>query len=724
MGDDKKYTASPEELKILVDGIGEYFRLPKRSEARNDFVTAVSKQLQQLGERAKEHWSEKNVRVWWINNEKKYIGEESTQKHKARIWKPPDDAALVAGGAQATKNRQSGSPSLNFELRPISESPTVQTFAQIGRESSIAEKEQSTSVTLGRTSTESDGSGLVPGESPFFLTSFPSFPERTPSSIFQVVNSNLFDVPPENEPVPAPPAPKEEEEKSEQITDVPVEEEEDQPDTQDPKDDIPELPKYKLENNADRDSVKHELCSYMRLMYQYISKWRDMSSKERKPLAEEVERRFVQAVRKYRECLAAVAASFDSTARIITKESGLARVVTGATALYATGELLSTSSDQMAETDPTIFVNRRYVTNDEQMQVFKTGKVVENGRTVVKCPGIGCAVAAPAGLAYTVFDEQNSTKVVYNGKDGETGFFYKSTAMCFDEQRNYIFIAGDVRVRAFNADTLEPVATFRARLDMPVMKSSLAIFGELLVMATEQKLFMWRIDADRDEMGGKVSFQNKFDAIPRRIGVNPRAVDWIPGAKPDFTLTAEIPGPVTSLCAFGKYLAVASDEYEVIYVYKRKKDGGIRLSERLIGASAGITCLVAAGPERLISGSHDKFVRRWNIKQARTEALFCGHEAGLAALLYPAPRKTQMLFSSGRDGYLHLWDITKAKLLMKIHVVGSEESERYHATCISYDPETNKIVFIAAPDEKSNGMDPSFRETKTEIQTYQFPSVE
>lgn len=79
-----RYYASPQEQKILVQGLLRYFSLPERSQNRNKIVKEVASYLSMLSP----HWSHRAVRLWFNNNRHTYLptmNDQQTQPNMASI---------------------------------------------------------------------------------------------------------------------------------------------------------------------------------------------------------------------------------------------------------------------------------------------------------------------------------------------------------------------------------------------------------------------------------------------------------------------------------------------------------------------------------------------------------------------------------------------------------------------------------------------------------------
>ncbi|KAK8881769.1 hypothetical protein M9Y10_044405 [Tritrichomonas musculus] len=64
-----RYYASPQEQKILIQGLQRYFSLPERSQNRNKIAKEVSTILRMYSP----HWTHRAVRLWFNNNKHTYL---------------------------------------------------------------------------------------------------------------------------------------------------------------------------------------------------------------------------------------------------------------------------------------------------------------------------------------------------------------------------------------------------------------------------------------------------------------------------------------------------------------------------------------------------------------------------------------------------------------------------------------------------------------------------
>lgn len=81
-----RYYASPQEQKILVQGLIRYFSLPERSQNRNKVVKEVASYLSMISP----HWSHRAVRLWFNNNRHTYLPALKDQQPQANLTAYPN----------------------------------------------------------------------------------------------------------------------------------------------------------------------------------------------------------------------------------------------------------------------------------------------------------------------------------------------------------------------------------------------------------------------------------------------------------------------------------------------------------------------------------------------------------------------------------------------------------------------------------------------------------
>ena len=729
-----------------------------RGEERMAITNKACEELQAVSEEAKSYWTPKNVRQWWQNHKKLFV---EIPKPTPKIL-PPDP---VPNPQPPFPPQVSPSP-----LPMLHPQPKVDPQPQPVRTPSVSVHIDTGSGAIGGGFlVEQPGPEIAPvteiGVEPesenlrdVGLSRITSLAFREWAGLSGSLSRNASTVEPSTEsklvmPPAIPPMPvvqepvvkvkvesrevdeeweEEENTRENEVVEEEVQEEESQEEEYDP---IPKVPERtdRTECTGELDSLKHEYFEKMREFYRYMrTDW-----KQKRPSLETqaaTEERFIKLVRQFKEIVGVVQFSFDKTMPMAAGESSkLKRVVSDTTRMYATGEPYGESGkENMTETAPTVFVNNNYMAGRNRLlSALGQGKLVGDGRTCERCPGtVGCAARAPDGLAYAIFDKENSTKLVYGDKSVNTGFFSRgATSMIFDERYEYIFVAGDVRVKCFKADTLECIDTFCCRRSETQGQSCLAIVDDTLVLADGDKVFFWSLaNLGEEEYQGTDAFRNKFRDAIRPAGVNPQFVDWTPGKKPDNIKIKHEFSHITGMCVVGDILAIASEEHEAVHLFQRDADSrAFSLCGRLIGHSAGITCMMATKDGKLVTGSHDKLVRVWDLGTLLAEVQFCGHESSVISGASVTVGNAPVIITGGKDSTIYFWDLQAKKNVMKICVSPLDDDggdKKARATCIAFDPTTNRLGFIAETcldiDSQRQTRWDCCSSPKCELQIYQF----
>ena len=291
---------------------------------------------------------------------------------------------------------------------------------------------------------------------------------------------------------------------------------------------------------------------------------------------------------------------------------------------------------------------------------------------------IGGAVGTTRGMVYTRRGDNNELEICCGERRAKTGFFGPPQGIFFSRELERVFIARESLVKCFRVDTLECVGTFDASEALTrEATAALTVFfisGRcLLLLACEAVLLAWTLDRDTDEVQK-------------------------PSSKTD---QLEIP-KITSICAVGEFLAVASSNYEVIHVYQMtEQEHVLTLYERLIGHSDSITCLKAVDGTRLLSGSLDGTVRLWDVTHARTEVFYWGHER-VSSIDY-GKNGTEFMVAAGFDGTVRLWSLSSKSAMIKISVpyYGLPE-KKFHVTTVALDPVAKTVTMVVTCDSNSS----------------------
>jgi WD40 repeat protein len=147
---------------------------------------------------------------------------------------------------------------------------------------------------------------------------------------------------------------------------------------------------------------------------------------------------------------------------------------------------------------------------------------------------------------------------------------------------------------------------------------------------------------------------------------------------------------ITEICAVGEYLAVASDQYEVVHVYSHKSNGEI--CARLVGHTMGITALSPhpTNGQILLTGSADMTIKLWNLETGIAQFHFVRHGGAVSAIAIATYKGSQFMFTGGRDKKVHGWDLTRKKGMCHI----STENRSPVKLCFDSDAKQLSIVVV------------------------------
>jgi hypothetical protein len=283
-----------------------------------------------------------------------------------------------------------------------------------------------------------------------------------------------------------------------------------------------------------------------------------------------------------------------------------------------------------------------------------------------------------------------------------TGYWLPPTAVTAGEK--HFWVAGDNRVKAFGREDLSIAVTLCVR-EEPVRKSSIALLGQVLVLAVGTMIYCWE-----EPMKRRLP-ETKFNpaTVLEQEGVtevDDGTVDAVLGREPSRVMTVQLGEgggvPIDAICAIGgSWLAVASEHYPVIHIF----DKTLNLTTRLIGHTMGITCLCDFG-NRLFSGSRDRTIKLWEVKNGQLHFAYHGHTKKVTCLCLSLGRENEVfLFSGAGDKSVRAWDVMRKKAVFEM-VVDSEVAPK----ALDFCPETNELsVLTSAPDR-----------TEAELRVYRF----
>jgi WD40 repeat protein len=341
---------------------------------------------------------------------------------------------------------------------------------------------------------------------------------------------------------------------------------------------------------------------------------------------------------------------------------------------------------------------------------FLKGRIADGSHRVATIHNSGCHLFHEHGLIYVCYDAGlGAHRLVRCDRSESTGSFERPTSIAVGGER--VWVAGDIRVRAFTLSDFKPCDTLHVRDDI-VWESSMAVWCDHVVLGTGSDIFTWCLNEPRESVQQQAIVMEGSDVC---AGLNPREIDWTRGRPPTQTLKLKNElRRVTAVCAAGNYLAVGSCDYAVIHIFGDSRDGVVSL--RLIGHRLGVTGLLLSG-NLLLSGSADKSTMIWNLYE-RGGVVFTleGHKEAVSALAIGKFDKELFGFSGDLDGTVHAWHLTRKKPALQIDV-----GEGWYAAGLDFDDETGTLQMVA---RRKDDLEVEYEADRTklvaQIQTFRF----
>jgi hypothetical protein len=162
--------------------------------------------------------------------------------------------------------------------------------------------------------------------------------------------------------------------------------------------------------------------------------------------------------------------------------------------------------------------------------------------------------------------------------------------------------------------------------------------------------------------------------------------------------------PITSLCGVGDFLAVAGVQHPVVHVYALS-GSSLTVVRRLIGHTAGITCLRSGSGGRLFTGSLDTTVQVWTM-WGGLESCF-DRQGGEVIAICPAPGGCHLMFTAARDSTVRAWDLGQERGAWELKV-----GEGARPLALHFDPGGLQLIVLVALEEDIP--------TKGQLQMYSF----
>jgi WD40 repeat protein len=312
-------------------------------------------------------------------------------------------------------------------------------------------------------------------------------------------------------------------------------------------------------------------------------------------------------------------------------------------------------------------------------------------------------------------------KLAVGSKEAPTGFFGPVTSMCVREESGLVYLAGDVRVRAFRLGSLQNCETFfiglaDAKKEVPT-QTCIAIWGNDLVMGSGNHLYFWTLSRNGQPLPEGDLRQYNYDVAE---DMDQLSIDWSRGRVVNSVSLVDLV-KVTSICVVDSCLVVASDEYPVIHIYRMGSDRTLEIVGRLITHTMGITslcgCPRSAG--KLISGSRDQAISVWDLRVFSSEIIFDRHIAPVGALCSGRTEAGhEFLFSGDDQGVVWVWQFSNPSWLFQI---GSPSRSKMSVHSVHFSPDGPALSVLLMDRPVWSVPDPARRGcSQATLQTFYF----
>jgi hypothetical protein len=322
----------------------------------------------------------------------------------------------------------------------------------------------------------------------------------------------------------------------------------------------------------------------------------------------------------------------------------------------------------------------------------------ECSRSIADVEHVQCAVSGLGDeIAQVRYSESEmSYELLLGHMHTQTGFFLPATSMATDGTR--IWVAGDLRVKAFDIESLENCDTLLVPdfPKAPVPKTGLTVWGLRIVLGVNSDLYSWQVRSD--SRPGARHLDRSTVQIPTSPPIDDSRIDLQMGREPVSRDHFHDLPLIDSVCGVGDYLVVASSKYPVIYVMMTTARGDLRIVARLVGHTMGVTCLLPYRTDQVFSGSIDKTIKLWNVTTGQLLFAFHRHDMAVSTLHLKQWKDANempegiLLFSGGQDSTVRAWDIWRKRSIFEISVEGD-----LCPTAINFIPEANELSVLALP---------------------------
>ena len=477
--------------------------------------------------------------------------------------------------------------------------------------------------------------------------------------------------------------------------------EEEEEEITDKKDKMPEFPLVPEKPNLldDHYLYKHENYSYLKDLLNIL----DESYKRYDEKFEEIEKKFVECINQMHEKLKIECISYLTQSKQVCMNSNqINRKLTLTSEKYAHGGNTYRNEPIVRKCSEDFCIE-----NDSSIKDMKKLHFYDCKKKLTKLACVQSYTFDSFGnLAYVYLNgKKNSLMIHYKEKENYTGFFDTATSMAIDNLSKKIWIQADCRVKSFNIETLENIDTFFVS-SQTLSCSCITIWKNYVVLSSSNQIYLW----DTNDLNEKENdiLMDKYNEKSNQF-LNNDNINWVHGINSNNNFSVDFPTGVniTSICSVGNVLAVASENYPVIYLLN---DNG-KIVGRLIGHVEGITSLLAKDDKFLFSGSNDMIVKLWNIETCELIINFAFHQGPIISLALISIQEMELLFSCGSDNIIYAWDIKNKKSIFNISCKTKnkyDEKQTYLTPLsISYDNIGSSLNVLYVDNNETN-QNPSF----------------
>lgn len=463
-------------------------------------------------------------------------------------------------------------------------------------------------------------------------------------------------------------------------------------------DDLPEIPT----NIEEIDQYKYHCYDALKSLYRNIKISGQNDPEDRLNEQIKIEERFGQCIDALRKITDEVY-SPDPVAKHIEAQltKQIQRQVSTTTATFASEGRIPSSSRKtidLEQTSPNVFFAKnqeallRRVQNNETLYAIYHGDCQQTKNDV---NGILCSTVNNRGdIFYIYFNKMQRCYMIAHGDvEAPTGFFKEATSMMFDYTNNLVWAAGDCRVKAYKPDTLACVDTLNAGANW-ISSSSIASWQGQIVMGSDKLIAVWQSKPMANPKVTMIKNKNN-EEVAKANGLDLDKIEWTGGRRTNVTFApSNQVSHISTICPVGNYLAIGSYDHHAIHLMNNEGN----TVGRLIGHTAGITCLLSTDEKTLYSGSLDKTVKRWDVEKMYSTLHLIRHGGPITCLTAGVIDDHTFLFSGGKDNCIRGWDVTNLSALFEARS-GTQTPISVH-----FIPSLRELVFVTKENTEQVAM--------------------